>query len=178
MEYFSQFPTMIYDIKGNNNYKLIPDIFRKVKVVNKIKGNVSLIDTYEVDDGEKPEHVAYRVYGNANYFWVVCMMNDIKNIYYDWPLSNLQFENFVKDKYDEPEAIHHYEKIQSSGKQIGDGPGDYSQMIECNSIDEGSGPVSNAEYERRIQDKKRQIRILDPKYLNTFVTEFNTLIRK
>jgi hypothetical protein len=106
------------------------------------------------------------------------MMNDIKNIYYDWPLSNLQFENFVKDKYDEPEAIHHYEKIQSSGKQIGDGPGDYSQMIECNSIDEGSGPVSNAEYERRIQDKKRQIRILDPKYLDFFVTEFNTLISK
>ena len=170
--YFEQFPLMIYDIKGNENYKLVPDIFRRVKARTKIKNNLTLLDKYDVADGERPEHVAYKVYGDTDLFWVVCIMNNIENVYYDWPLSNLQFENFVKDKYDEPEAIHHYEKIQSSGKQIGDGPGDYSQMIECNSIDEGSGPVSNAEYERRIQDKKRQIRVLAPQYLDLFIKEF------
>ena len=82
----------------------------------------------------------------------------------------------MKDKYDNPDAVHHYEKIQSSGPQIGAGPGDYSHMIECNSIDAGAGPVTNYEYERRIQDKKRQIDVLDPQYLNLFLSEFKRLI--
>ena len=87
-------------------------------------------------------------------------------------------ENYLKDKYTEPDAIHHYEKLQSSGPQISEGPEDYSHMIECNSTDAGAGVVTNAEYERRIQDKKRQIRVLDPKYLDLFIKEFRTLIRQ
>ena len=178
MEYFNQFPKLLYDIKGNNNVKVVPDIFRRIKIVNKIKGNVSLIDNYDVEDGERPEHVAYKLYGDSDYFWVICMINNIENPYYDWPLSNLQFENYLKDKYDNPEAIHHYEKLQSSGTQISAGPEDYSHIIECNSIDAGAGPVTNAEYERRLLDKKRQIRVLDPKYLGLFVDEFKSLIKQ
>ena len=75
-----------------------------------------LIDNYDVEDGERPEHVAYKIYGDTNYFWIVCLMNNIENVYYDWPLSSVVFEQYLKDKYTNPEAIHHYEKIQSSGK--------------------------------------------------------------
>ena len=176
--FFEQFPLMMYDIKGNDNYKLVPDIFRRVKARNKIKDNLVLLDQYDVSDGERPEHVAYKVYGDADLFWVVCMINKIENPYYDWPLSNLQFENYMKDKYDEVDAVHHWEKIQSSGPQIGAGPEDYSHMIECNSTDAGAGAVTNADYERRIQDKKRQIKVLDPKYLDLFIREYKSLIRQ
>lgn len=176
--YFEQFPLMVYDIKGNENYKLVPDIFRRVKARTKIKNNITLLDQYDVGDGERPEHVAYKVYGESDLFWVVCMINSIENPYYDWPLSNLQFENYLKDKYTEPDAIHHYEKLQSSGPQISEGPEDYSHMIEVNSTDAGAGVVTNAEYERRIQDKKRQIRVLAPKYLDLFIKEFRLLIKQ
>ena len=175
-KYFEQFPKMLYDIKGNNKYKLVPDIFRRIKIKNKLKNNVTFLEKYDVEDGEKPETVAYRIYGSTHLFWVICMVNNIENPYYDWPLSNLQFENYMKDKYDNPDAVHHYEKIQSSSPLIGAGPGDYSHMIECNSIDAGAGPVTNYEYERRIQDKKRQIDVLDPQYLNLFLSEFKRLI--
>jgi len=177
-KFFEHLPLIMYDIKGNDNYKLVPDIFRRVKARNKIKDNLVLLDQYDVSDGERPEHVAYKVYGDADLFWVVCMINKIENPYYDWPLSNMQFENYLKDKYDEVDAIHHWEKVQSSGPQIGGGPEDYSHMIECNSTDAGAGAVTNAEYERRIQDKKRQIRVLDPKYIDLFVREFKSLIRQ
>ena len=177
-KFFEHLPLIMYDIKGNDNYKLVPDIFRRVKARNKIKDNLVLLDQYDVSDGERPEHVAYKVYGDADLFWVVCMINKIENPYYDWPLSNLQFENYMKDKYDEVDAVHHWEKIQSSGPQIGAGPEDYSHMIECNSTDAGAGAVTNADYERRIQDKKRQIKVLDPKYLDLFIREFKSLIRQ
>jgi hypothetical protein len=178
MAYFSQFPVMLYDIKGNNHFKLVPDIFRRVKARSKIKNNITLLDVYDVSDGERPEHVAFKLYGDTDYFWVICMINNIENPYYDWPLSNLQFENYVKDKYAEPEAIHHYEKLQSSGPQTSAGPEDYSHMIEVNSTDAGAGPVTNAEYERRLLDKKRQIKVIDPKYLGFFVDEFKSLIKQ
>jgi len=175
--YFAQFPKLVYDIKGNNNYKVVPDIFRRIKVKNKIKDNVPLLDKYEVKDGETPESLAYKVYGNSNYHWIILLLNDITNIYYDWPLSSIAFNEFVNDKYDDPGAIHHYEKVQSSGRQIGNGPEDYSHMIECNSTDTGAGPVTNFEYEMRIQNKKRLIKILDTTYVGTFVEEFRSLIR-
>ena len=176
--YFEQFPLMLYDIKANGYYKLVPDIFRRIKTKNKIKNNITLLDSYDVDDGEKPEHVAFKVYKDADLFWVVCMINNIENVYYDWPLSNAQFENYLKDKYDNVDAVHHYEKTQSSGPQIGDGPCDYSHKIECNSTDTGAGAVTNFEYERRLLDQKRQIKILDPRYLGLFLQEFKTLIKQ
>jgi|TARA_B100001245_G_C22882433_1_gene424458 hypothetical protein len=176
--YFEQFPLMVYDIKANGYLKLVPDIFRRVKMKSKIKNILTLLDVYDVDDGERPEHIAYKLYGESDYFWVVCLVNNIENVYYDWPLSNLQFENYLKDKYDNVDAVHHYEKVQSSGPQIGSGPEDYSHKIEVNSTDAGAGPVTNFEYEMRIQNKKRQIKVLDPQYLDLFIEEFKHLIRQ
>ena len=105
-------------------------------------------------------------------------MNNIVNRYYDWPLDEYNFQQFVADKYANPDAIHHYEITQSSGKQSGDGPDDYTHKIEVNSDTAGAQSVSNIEYEQRLQDKKRSIRILLPKYLATFEDEFRKLIRR
>ena len=44
--YFGQFPKMVYDIKGDNNYKVVPNIFRRIKVKNKMRDTVPLLDKY------------------------------------------------------------------------------------------------------------------------------------
>ena len=178
MSYFQQFPKILYDLKGDGNSKLVPDIFRRIKVRSKIKDNLALLDKYDVESGDTPESVAYKVYGNTEYFWVVCIVNNIVNRFYDWPLTEVEFQNYLNEKYTNPDAIHHYEKTQSSGEQTSQGPGDYSHMIEVNSNAVGAQSVSNAEYERRLQDEKRQIQILSPSYLSAFITEFRKLIRK
>ena len=67
---------------------------------------------------------------------------------------------------------------QDSGPQTGEGPADYSYLLECNETDAGAQSVSNIEYERRIQDKKRQIKLLNRNYLPAFETEFTNLIRR
>ena len=178
MAYFTKFPKLLYDLQNNSEFKLVPDIFRRIKVRNKIKDNISLLDKYDVSEGETPETVAFKIYGDTNYFWVVCLMNNIVNRYYDWPLDEYNFQQYMKDKYDNPAGIHHYEAVQSSGKQQGDGPADYSHLIEVNSDYPGAQSVSNTEYERRLQDKKRQIKLLQPNYLNNFIDEFRLLITK
>ena len=156
----------------------MPDIFRRIKVRSKIKDNISLYDKYDVGEGESPETVAFKIYGDTNYFWVVCLMNNIVNRFYDWPLDEYVFQQYVKDKYDNADGIHHYEITQSSGNQTGDGPDDYSHKIEVNSDTAGAESVSNYEYERRLLDKKRQIKIVSPQYLDLFLQEFKTLIKQ
>lgn len=177
MPYFNEFPIIKYNLSGvNGNTIDVTDIWRKVKVRSKIANNVALFDNFDVPEGDSPETVAYKVYGDAEYFWVVCLMNNIVNRYYDWPLDEYSFQQYVKDKYDNPQGVHHFELVQSSGRQEGEGPADYSHLIECNETDEGAQSVSNVEYERRLQDKKRQIKLLQPNYLNNFIDEFRRLI--
>ena len=173
MPYFNQFPVIDYNLTGvNSNTKQITDIWRRVKVRSKIVNNVSLFDKFDVPPGDSPETIAYKVYGDAEYFWIVCLMNNVVNRYYDWPLDEYNFQQYVKDKYDNPAGIHHYEKTQSSGKQKGQGPSDYSHKIEVNADTAGAQSVSNIEYESRLQDEKRQIKLLQPNYLNNFIDEF------
>ena len=176
--YFSKFPKILYDLKQDGTSKVVTDIFRRIKVREKIKDNISLLDKYDVGEGETPETVAFKVYGDTSYFWIICLMNNIVNRYYDWPLPEFAFQQYVADKYSNPDGIHHYEITQSSGKQTGDGPADYSHKLEVNSDTAGAQSVSNIEYERRLQDEKRQIRILLPQYLPAFEDEFLKLIRR
>ena len=177
MSYFSKFPLMAYDMKGDQNYKLLPDILRRVKLRTGIRTGSFLFDYYDVKDGERPEDIAFKLYGDAEYHWVVLMTNNITDAYYDWPMSEQNFETFLQDKYTNPDAIHHYETTQSSGKTKANGPDDYSYLVEVNSDTAGAQSVSNREYEQRLQDEKRQINLLNPSYLNTFIEEFNKLVR-
>jgi len=177
-KYFETFPNRIYDLNNDGKGKLVKDIFRRMKVRDNIKDNMALYATYNVQDGDTPEIISYKHFGSTDYFWIICLMNDITDRFYDWPLTFSAFEEYVKEKYANPQAIHHYEKTQSSGATTGNGPADYDHMIEVNSTDPDGQSVSNYEYEQRLQDKKRQIKLLDSAYLNVFVEEFERLVQR
>jgi len=176
--YFQQFPKIDYNITGvNGKTKQITDIWRRVKVRSKVVNNIANYDKYDVQEGDTPESIAFKTYGNSDLFWIVCLMNNIVNRYYDWPLDEYAFQNWVKDKYDNPDGIHHYEVTQKSGRQEAEGPSDYEHKLEVNSDYPGAVSVSNIQYERRLQDEKRQIKLLPAKYVNPFLDEFRALIR-
>ncbi len=51
-------------------------------------------------------------------------------------------------------------------------------MLEVNSDTDNATSISNRQHEERIQDKNRQIRLLDKRYLSQFVEEFFALVSK
>jgi len=177
MSYFDKFPLLVYDAKGQGNYKLVTDILRRVKLRTAIKDGVVLFDKYDVKNGENPEDVAFKWFGSADLHWVILLTNDITDRYYDWPLNQVQFAEFLTDKYGagNEDAIHHYELAQTSGKTTSS---DDSHMLEVNSDTENATAITNREFEERVQNDIRQIRLLDQRYLDTFVEEFFTLIKK
>jgi hypothetical protein len=176
MSYFSKFPLMAYDIAGNKQYKLLPDILRRVKLRAGIRSGSFLFDNYDVKDGERPEDVAFKWFGDAEYHWVILMTNNITDRYYQWPLSQPQFAEHLTDKYGagSEDAVHHYEITQTSGPTTSR---DYSHMVECNSTETNPTIISNRDYEQRKQDEYRQIRLLGRNYLKLFVNEFESLIK-
>ena len=169
---------MVYDMKNNNNYKLLPDILRRVKLRSTIKSGGMLFDRYDVKEGEKPEDVAYKWFGDAELHWVILMTNNVTDRYYQWPMNQVQFAEFLTDKYGagNEDAIHHYEVTRDSGRTTGKGPSDYSHKVEVNSDADNASSISNREYEEREQDKRRQIQLLNKSLLGDFVAEFDRLI--
>ena len=167
---------MAYDMAGNQQYKLLPNILRRVKLRSGIRSGSFLFDNYDVKNGERPEDIAYKYYGDPELHWVVLMTNNITDRYYQWPLTQPQFDEHLTDKYGSgsEDAVHHYEITQTSGPTTSR---DYSHMVECNSDETNPTIISNRDYEQRKQDEYRQIRLLDNRYLDTFVEEFDNLIR-
>ena len=179
MSYFDKFPLMAYDMKGNQKYKLLPNILRRVKLRSGIRSGAFLFDNYDVKDGERPEDIAFKWFGDAKYHWIILMTNNVTDRYYQWPLSAPQFAEHLTDKYGagNEDATHHFEKTTDSGKTSSSGPNDFSHLVECNEDDGNPAIISNRQYEQRKQDEYRQINLLDKRYLNAFVSEFENLIK-
>tara|TARA_B100001094_G_scaffold307898_1_gene340016 strand:- start:746 stop:1288 length:543 start_codon:yes stop_codon:yes gene_type:complete len=180
MAYFRQFPLMAYDVKGNKDYKLVTNILRRVKLRASLKNGLMLFDKYDVVAGENPEDIAFKYYGSSELHWVILMTNNITDRFYQWPMTQPQFDNFLTDKYGagSEDAIHHYEIDQLSGPTSSNGPDDYSHRVQVNSDHDNPYIITNREYEERIQDKNRQIQLLSVKHLPIFVEEFEKLISR
>jgi hypothetical protein len=170
---------MVYDVAADGNYKLLPDILRRVKLRSGLRSGTFLFDNYDVKDGERPEDIAFKWFGDAEYHWVILMTNNITDRYYQWPLTQPQFQEHLTDKYGvgNEDSVHHYEKTTDSGKTSSSGPNDFSHMVECNSDEDNPSIITNRQYEQRLQDKYRAIRLLDPRFLDAFIEEFDSLIR-
>ncbi len=167
MAYFEQFPNIYYDAKGDGKLTIMKNIMTKVKLIEGVKQNILGFDYYDVKDGETPEMIAHKYYGDVNLHWTILVVNDIIDYYEDWPMSVQKFEQFVKDKYDNPQAIHHYEIAQTSGNDtrkidVGMNTTEYPSATS----------VSNYEYEDNLQEKKRQIRLINTANIDGFVKEF------
>ena len=175
--YFAYFSKGTYDILGDGNEKLVTDLMRRVKVKSKVLNDISLYDYYDIPEQETPEITSQKHFGSPYYHWVILMTNNITDRYYGWPLSTYEFETYLQEKYPNNDGgVHHYEITQSSGKQTGEGPSDYSHRIEVNSTVPGATAVTNRQYEERLQDQKRQIKLLNAAYLPVLLEEFETLM--
>ena len=97
------------------------------------------------------------------------MMNKVFNRYYEWPMGERDLQKYVIDTYADPDGVHHYEIAQSSGNT--------RTMIRVESTVAGAAAVTNMEHERALNDDRAEIKILDPTYLQTFVEEFNRLLK-
>ena len=154
---FKYFPTLQY------GGVTLTDITRRMFIHPDIKNYDSIIQTYAIKDGQNVEDVAYNFYGDGSLFYIIMMMNDIIDPFFGWVLSSEEFQKHIEGIYGAGnlQDIHHYEL---NGEQV---PEETTGAI----------AISNYLYEFRLNEEKRNIKILKPQYVNRFVEEFRNSIR-
>lgn len=116
-KFFDLFPKIVYDIQGKqySNYSIVTNVFFRLRVIRSVLKNISTYYEHTIKDGDTPETLAEKVYGEPEAHWVILLANDIVDPQYDWPLNYNTFKNYIKNKYGSIEnaktQIHHYEKV-------------------------------------------------------------------
>lgn len=164
--YFKMMPKMLINLYGDSNsYKLVTDITARVSGSSEIRKNMFLYDTYDVRDGETPEILADKLYGDPQLHWVILLCNDIIDPVYDWVISYEILMQHVIATYGEENIYHTHHYEDANGNWVSD---DYPNALR----------VSNVEYAEQENEKKREIKILQPRYINAFVDEVETKMKQ
>lgn len=164
--YFEDFPSFLYDFEltpGNRTTYSITDITRNIRFRRDILANITVYDTYDVLDGETPEIVADKIYGDANLHWVLMLANERFDYRSDWVMTAPTLEQYVIRKYgnDHIYDIHHYET--TNGLIVSS---DYPSAV----------AITNMEYEDAVNESKRTIKIIAPELLNIVLKNFKEMM--
>ena len=99
MSYFKSFSRINYSFDDGDTIKTCVDIVTRVGLKDKIKNFTEMFMDYDVEDGERPEVLADRIYGDPELHWIILISNEIHNQYYDWPMSQRQLNNHADRKH-------------------------------------------------------------------------------
>jgi hypothetical protein len=134
------------------------DITQNIRFKKDILSNITVYDYYDIKDGETPELIADKIYGSSDYHWVIMLANNRYDYVADWPLKYGTLQEYINAKYGEAaDETRHYE--DANGHVV-----------------IGGYPVSNREYEERLNEKKRRIKIISPELINTILANYKDLI--
>jgi hypothetical protein len=204
--YFKFIPNFEYisRIKGSKNisdYISVKNIFKRGKIRDDIIENLMFFDKYIIIGDERPDNVAYKIYNDENLDWIILLSNNILDVRNEWPMPQVAFDNYLMEKYkigNESEqttydriynGIHHYESTEIKNSQgtiiLNQGiiiPENFSlryyDLILQKEIFESniSVPITNYEYENKLQEEKRTIFILKSKYLNLIYNDLENIM--
>ena len=116
-EFFQHYPQISYDISGTKpaKVKTVINLMEKAKLKGLVADDIVAYFPYSIMEGERPDHVSVKTYGNVKYTWLIFLINDITDPIYDWPLGTREFGAYVKNKYGSlaiaKSSIHQYEQI-------------------------------------------------------------------
>ena len=187
--YFSIVPNIQYDEKpisypfSESDFVTAKNFFRRYKLNDDVFSYAVFFRKYAIVDGERPDALAKRAYGDPFYDWVILLTNNMVNAQYDWPMSNHEVSKVLESEYDDAYTeITYYETIKigqyAAGLRVDEAFFNAQHKINNNgtvSIVNGSaicGPVTVAEDFYRENEKKREIYLLKPAYFQSFVDDF------
>lgn len=117
--FYDLFPKIKYDVENLrsnlSNYEDVTNIFFRLGVIREALNNISSYSVYDIEEGDTPEIVAEKAYGDAGGAWLILMTNNILDPQFDWPLDYTSFTQYIEAKYGSVETAlitpHHFEKV-------------------------------------------------------------------
>jgi hypothetical protein len=195
MQYFDTLPKIVeYDHKGVG--RVFTNLLARVSVIPELLKNPAVYYNYDIQDGDTPEIIAHKYYGDSYRYWILLLANEILDPQWQWPMTGKVFGDYVSAKYGvNQSSVHHYEKTitqvdfgtnTTTTNTVVVDEDTYTSTLETTktySLPTGNVTVSitklavtNYDYEANENDKKRSIKILNSNYVNQFETELKKLM--
>jgi len=196
--YFSYFPTIDHDIGKSGNTVSVTNILRRFKIPSSLSDRTDVYYQYEIQEGDRPDTIAEKYYGDSNYAWLVLHFSNIKDVHFEWSLSTTDFESHIISKYgslsEAQSQIHEYRIYLSKFNQGNKVPAK-REVLSDNSIlkervvvvdqstynsthvDYQKSVVTKYDYEVELNESRRSISLLDKRYLPQIRDEVEDILR-
>ena len=194
--YFSELPDFEYVSRlpdaRISDYIKVKNLFKRGFLREDIFQNLSFFSKYQIVGDDRPDNVAFKIYQDSSLDWLVLIANNILNVADEWPMASSSFDEILLDKYGSYDTlfngIHHYETIEvkdSSNKKIIvrglEVESDFSITFFDQNVSEYKTltpviPITNYQYEEKINDAKRNIYLLKPEYQQVVRDDLESLM--
>ena len=194
--YFSQVPNFEYisrinERQTNSDFIKVKNLFRRAIIREDLFTDFMAFTKYKINGDMRPDAVAYEVYGDEDLDWVILISNNIINVRDEWPLTQNDFNNYLIEKYGNEGAvdeIKHYETIEvkdSKGKIFVPKGKIVDSTYKVRFLDSGTNRITEVNpvngisyrtYEQKLQDDKRNINILESRFLPFVLDELEVLL--
>ena len=186
-KYFRYIPDFDYvsrlpKAQNISDYIRVKNLFKRTKIAEEIFSDLTFFTKYQIITDERPDNVAFKVYGDSNLDWMVLLANNIINVQQEWPLEHTSYYNYLINKYGSDAAlqnVHHYETkilrdsrgrlIQPEGLKVPEG---HSVTFLDNGVLRTESKLKSytfLQHEVDMNDEKRNISILKRGYLSLFL---------
>ena len=196
--YFNNLPDFLYvnrtkDGRMDGDFSVVKNFFKRAKLRTDVFQDLTFFTKFNVIGDDRPDNVADNFYDDPTLDWIVLLSNNIVNIQSEWPLSQADFFTYLSEKYPDENVlysgIHHYEAnevktstdviIIPSGIRVGVGQSvsffDEGLNQQVTKTDVAS-PVTNYMHEQKLNDKKREIFLLKPTYVNLLIDDLEEIM--
>ena len=191
--YFRQLPNLDYPSLTNErtsayDYNQVKNIFKRAVLREDVLNAYVQFDKYLVQGDDRPDNVASKVYGDASLDWVVLTTNNIINVRDEWPMSQGDLQNYLTNKYTSAQLsyIRHYETleivdsnqrlIQPKGLMVEEGHSITFVDRGVSKTESKTKSVSYLEYEIDLNDAKREISVLQPRYVEIYLRDMSNIM--
>ena len=197
MQYFDTLPKVVYTQNGVSS--VYTNLLARVSVIPQLLKDPLIYYTYDIQEGDTPEIIAHKYYGDSYRYWIVLFANELLDPQWDWPMTSGVFEQYLAEKYPLTNVyaeVEYYEKIITqydvdtqtttiNKVRIDEDTYNSLPVTQTATYTLPTGPVTitterNAvsiyDYELEQNEAKRNIKILNSIYVNQFEEQFKQLL--
>ena len=184
---------------------IVKNLFKRSKLRTDVDQAITALNYYYVEDQQRPDILAQELYGDSELDWVVLTSNNITNVRDQWPLNHDDLHSHMLEKYGSEQnilGIHHSETVKivdeynrvilKGGLEVdanftftfvGTVTSSTGSLIKVNFGGSSSNTITpvasitNYDYEVKVNEGKRKIRVLKPEYIGAFLSEHEQIMK-
>jgi hypothetical protein len=99
MLYFDTLPKVLNQDQ-NGNYIVLTNLLARARILEDLQDNAVVFYKYNIQEGDTPETVAHKYYGDPYKYWIVMYSNQLMDPLWDWPMNYQTFTDYLIAKYD------------------------------------------------------------------------------